>query len=125
MPPPTRGGSPQGVPRRDRRRGPARGADLDARAHLRAHAAVEAGGPPAVLDLALVEGVLPVLPEPVAVETGVEVVPRQHLGVLAFPGGQPGDVDARARQRLVGAAHPALVREVLAPAVETATVAPH
>src|SRR3712207_1602846 len=62
----------------------ARGADLDVRVHLRAHAAVEARRPAAVLDLRLVEGVLPVLPQPVLVEARVEVVPGQDLLVGAL-----------------------------------------
>ena len=59
------------------------GADLDLGVHLRAHAAVVAGGPAAVLDLdgVGVDGVLPVSPQPVLVEAGVEVVPREHLVV--------------------------------------------
>src|SRR4051812_9828995 len=69
------------------------GADLDLGAHLGADAAVEAGGPAAVLDLGLVEGVEPVLPEPLLVEPGVDVVPRQHLALLALARGVPGDVD--------------------------------
>ena len=58
-------------------------ADLDVGAHLRADAAVEARRPAAVLDLDLVERVLPVLPEPVLVQAGVEVVPGQHLVVAS------------------------------------------
>ena len=50
--------------------------DLDARAHLIAYAAVEAGCPPAVLDTFLFECVLPVLPEPFAIESRVQVIPR-------------------------------------------------
>ena len=44
-----------------------------------AGAAVVAGGPAAVLEADLVEGVAPVLPEEVLVETGREVVPGQDL----------------------------------------------
>src|SRR5207302_478169 len=99
-------------------------ADLDLGAHLRADPAVEARRPAAVLDLDLGQGVLPVLPEPVAVQAGVEVVPGQHLGVVALAGGVPVDVDRPAGERALGAAHPALEGEVLAPAVEPRTVLP-
>src|SRR3954451_19877353 len=44
---------------RQRQQLAAGGADLDGRVHLRADAAVEARGPAAVLDLGLVERVLP------------------------------------------------------------------
>src|SRR5690606_29829571 len=98
------------------------GADLDGRVHLRADAAVEAGAPAAVLDLGLVEGVLPVLPEPVLVEAGVEVVPGEHLLIGALAGGVPVDVHAVGGERLLRALHPAVVGEVLAPAVEAAAV---
>src|SRR5689334_13544521 len=77
-------------------------ADLDLEVHLRADTAVEARRPAAVLDLegaVGVERVLPVLPEPVAVETGVEVVPGQHLGVLALADGVPVEVDRLVGQR--------------------------
>src|SRR6478609_3454222 len=97
-------------------------ADLDVGVHLRADAAVEARGPAAVLDLDLLQRVLPVLPEPVLVEAAVQVVPGQHLLVGALAGGVPVDVDAGAGQALLGGGDPALVREVLAPAVEAAAV---
>src|SRR5690606_29051732 len=100
----------------------ARRADLDAGVHLRAHPAVEARGPAAVVDLGLVEGVLPVLPEPVLVEPGVEVVPGEDLLVGALAGGVPVNVDAELGEGLVRARHPAVVGEVLAPAVEAAAV---
>src|SRR5689334_8908187 len=64
-------------------------ADLYGRVHLRTHPAVEAGRPAAVLDLRLVEGVLPVLPQPVLVETRVQVVPGKDLLVGALAGGVP------------------------------------
>src|SRR5688572_3207912 len=69
-------------------RGAAR-ADLDVGARGRAHAAVEARGPPAVVLLAGGERVLPVVPEPVALQSGVEVVPWQHLVAVALAGGEP------------------------------------
>src|SRR5436309_3028349 len=53
--------------------------DLDLGVHGRADAAIEARSPAAVLDLGLVERVLPVLPEPVLVQARVEVVPGQDL----------------------------------------------
>src|SRR6266568_4147973 len=61
-------------------------ADLDLRAHLRADAAVEAGGPAAVVDIGLAQRVLPVLPEPVPVQARVQVVPGQHLDLVALAG---------------------------------------
>ena len=98
---------------------------LDLGAHLRAHAAVEARRPPAVVDVGLVQRVLPVLPQPVTVEPRVEVVPRQHLVALAVTRGVPVDVDGLVGQRLLGRSHPAGEREVLAPPVEAATVVVH
>ena len=71
-----------------------------------------------------VERVLPVLPEPVPVQPGVEVVPGQHLVVARARGWCTRPVDAVAGQRLGGAPRPALVGEVLAPAVEPAAVLP-
>src|SRR5690606_38952583 len=87
---------------------------------------VVAGSPPAVLDVdrVRVERVLPVLPQPVLVEPGVEVVPGQHLVVAAFAGGEPVEVNAGAAESTLCGRHPALVGKVLAPAVEAATVAP-
>src|SRR6478735_8786375 len=104
-------------------------ADLDLGAHLGADAAVVARRPAAVLDLDVgavggCEGVLPVTPEPVLVEAGVEVLPREDLVVLPLAGGVPVDVDARTGQCACGGLHPAVVGEVLAPAVEAAAVAP-
>src|SRR5690606_36375379 len=71
------------------------------------------------------EGVLPVLPEPLAVETRVEVVPRQDLDLVALTQRVPVEVDGLVGQRLVRARGPPLVGEVLAPAVEAAAVLPH
>src|SRR5690606_40527591 len=79
-----------------------------------------ARSPAAVFDLGARDGVLPVLPEPLAVEPGVEVVPRQDLVLLALARGVPVDVDAAP----LGGGHPPLEGEVLAPAVETAAVLP-
>ena len=76
------------------------------------------------LDLDLVEGVLPVLPEPVGVETGIEVVPREHLGALALTRRVPGDVHGLVGERLLGGGHPPAEAEVLAPPVEPAAVLP-
>src|ERR1700712_4448795 len=70
------------------------------------------------------QGVLPVLPEPVLVETGVQVVPGQHLGVRPLPGGEPFEVDTGAGEPCLGRGDPAVVGEVLAPAVEPRAVAP-
>src|ERR671920_849267 len=115
-----------GSDHRQREQPLAGGADLDVGVHLGAHAAVVARGPAAVVDLGGVgvEGVLPVGPQPVLVETGVEVVPRQHLVVVALAHGVPVEVDAGAGQRLLAGGDPAVVGEVLAPAVEPAAVAP-
>src|SRR5690606_20118718 len=55
-------------------------------------------------------------------EAGVEVVPGEDLLVGALAGGVPVDVDAERGEGLVGAGHPAVVGEVLAPAVEAAAV---
>ena len=107
------------------------GTDLDLGVHLRADAAVVAGGPAAVLDVGYGvgvlgdgEGVLPVGPEPVLVEAGVEVVPGQDLVVVALADGVPVEVDAGAGQGALAGGDPAVVGEVLAPAVEAAAVAP-
>ena len=70
------------------------------------------------------QGVLPVLPQPLGVQARVEVVPGQHLCELALARGEPPDVDAGALEPLVGRGHPAVVGEVLAPAVETSTGPP-
>src|ERR1035437_5181279 len=100
------------------------GPDLDLGVHLRADPTVEARVPAAVLDLDVVEGVLPVLPQPVLVQAGVEVVPGQHLVLLTLASGEPGDVDRLVRQGDLGTPHPAFIAEVLAPAVEPGTVTP-
>src|SRR3954466_2141755 len=100
------------------------GARLDLGSHGRADAAVVAGRPPAVVDLDLTDGVLPVLPHPVLVETGVEVIPRQHLGELALTRGEPIDAEGGVSERLGRAPLPALEREMLAPAIEPAAVLP-
>ena len=76
------------------------GADLDVGAHARADAAVEAGDPAAVVELLLVERLLPVGPEPLLVEPGVEVVPGQDLGL----GRARGWCTSRRRCRPVSAA---------------------
>src|SRR4051812_34813609 len=54
-------------------------ADLDLGAHLRTDTAVEARDPAAVVELLLVEGFLPVGPEPLLIQAAVEVVPGQDL----------------------------------------------
>src|SRR6202034_2648347 len=102
------------MPARDRQRqqlGPA-GADLDLGAHRRAGAAFEARGPAAVLYLfgpRRVDRREPVLPQPVPVEPGVEVIPGQHLRVAALTRGVPGQVHAIVGQSLGGVAFPAVV----------------
>src|SRR3954469_9067558 len=104
--------------RAGREGGPAGGTGLDLGAHGRADAAVVAGGPPTVVDLDLAQRVLPVLPHPVLVEPGVEVVPGQHLGVLTLAGGVPVEPDRRAGEDGLARGGPVVVGEVLAPAVE-------
>src|SRR6185312_17466381 len=92
--------------------------DLDVGARRRAHAAVEARRPAAVVLLTCGQRVLPVVPAPVALQPGVEVVPGQHLVTVALTGGEPVERDAE-RFELGGAGvDPALVGEVLGPAVE-------
>src|SRR3954453_9245753 len=100
------------------------GADLDLGVHRRADAAVEARGPAAVVLLDPGYRVLPVLPEPVLVQARVQVVPGQHLELLALAGGEPVQVHAERGQRLGARLDPARVREVLAPAVETLALVP-
>src|SRR5215468_10164827 len=95
--------------RRERQQGPAGRADLDVGTHRGAHAAVEAGRPPAVVLLELGERVLPVVPEPLLVQPRVEVVPGQHLVGIPLTRRVPVEVDPR---RNAGP-RPALEREVL------------
>ena len=102
----------------------ARRPDLDLGAHGRADAAVEAGDPAAVVELGLLERLLPVRPEPLLVQPRVEVVPGQDLVLAALAGRVPVEVDAERRELAGGHRRPALVGEVLAPAVEAAAVAP-
>ena len=87
--------------------------------HLIADAAVETRSPPAVVDGDLFQRVLPVIPQPVTVQPGIKVLPRQHLGPIALTRGEPVDVDPLVGQRGLRALHPAIEREVLAPSVET------
>src|SRR6266542_4601262 len=68
-------------------------ADLDVGAHRGADAAVEAGRPPAVVLLELGERVLPVVPQPLLVQAGVEVIPGQYLVGVAFLRRVPVEVD--------------------------------
>src|SRR5204863_9936390 len=96
--------------------------DLDLGAGGRAYPAVEAWCPAAVVLFPAREGVLPVGPQPVALQAGIEVVPREHLVPRALAGGEPLQADPR--QLLFGGPRPPLVGEVLAPAVEAAAVAP-
>src|SRR3712207_433320 len=86
---------------------------------------VVAGGPPAVGDLLLGQRVLPVVPEPLLVQPGVQVVPGQDLVLAALAGGVPVEVDAEGLELGGRGGGPALVGEVLAPAVEPAALAPH
>src|SRR5680860_1267943 len=83
-----------------------------------AHPAVVAGGPAAIIELGLIDdGVLEVLPEPVLLEAGVEVVPGEDLVLVALAPPVPVDIDAGLGAR----PHPGLVVEVLVPPVEART----
>src|SRR5882762_9419672 len=109
----------------DRKQRPAGRSDLDLGAHAGADAAVVAGGPPAVIELGLVERVLPIGPEPLLVQPRVEVIPRQDFLLAPLAGAVPGKTDAEVGQYLPGRLLPPLVGEILAPPVEAATVCPH
>src|SRR5262249_61575709 len=84
-------------------------------------AAIEAGRPAAVVLLELAERVLPVVPEPLLVQPGVEVVPGQHLVGVPLTRGVPADV----HPGQLSGAQPAIVGEVLRPAVEPPAVLPY
>src|SRR5204862_6726366 len=93
--------------------------------HCGAHATLVARGPAAVLDFARPIGGdrrLPVLPEPVPVQPGVQVVPRQYLAVVTLSRSVPSKVHWPVRQRRLAGARPAGEREVLAPPVEARPV---
>src|SRR5579864_9405713 len=86
-------------------------AGLNLRTHSRAYAALEARGPPAVIDLfraGRIDGREPVLPQPVALQAGVEVIPRQDLVVAPFPRRVPVKVQSVGRERAGRALFPAL-----------------
>src|SRR5580704_15525946 len=100
-------------------------ADLVFGAHRRADPAVVARRPAAVLDVAAEQRLLPVLPQPLLVQAGVEVVPRQHLGLLALPGGVPVERGRATVEYLRAGLRPAVEREVLTPAVEALAVLPN
>src|SRR3712207_9497292 len=76
-------------------------------------------------DLLLGQGLLPVVPEPLLVQPGVQVVPGQDLVLAALAGRVPVEVDAEGRELGGRGGGPALEGEVLAPAVEPAALAPH
>src|SRR5690606_21419427 len=122
---PAAAADPRGLDRGEREELLACRADLDLGIHAGADAAVVARGPAAVVDLDLVEGVLPVLPEPVAVEAGVEVVPGEHLGVVALADGVPLRAHRCVRELGLAGGDPAVVGEVLAPTVEATALGPH
>ncbi len=86
-----------------------------------AHAAVVAGRPAAVLEAALGQRGLPVLPEEVAVEPGGDVVPRQHLVLGAVAVDVPVDGEALGGHGVL----PAAEVEHLAPLLERAALPPH
>src|SRR5215217_3801312 len=93
-------------------------ANLNCGVQLRADPAVEAGRPSAVIDFDLIQSVLPVLPEPLPIKAGIQVIPRQHLGVVALSRGVPVEIHPGSLKAALRAVSPALVREVLAPAIE-------
>ena len=86
-----------------------RWSDLDVGAHARAYATVVTRCPTAVIEFGLIEGVLPVVPQPLLVQPGVEVVPRQDLEFLTFSDGVPRKIYAVIRQSRRCTAGPALV----------------
>src|SRR4051812_18800652 len=100
-------------------------ADLDLGAHRRADAAVVAGRPAAVFDFLRLERVLPVVPEPVLVQPGVQVVPGEHLRLEPLAHGVPVERHGRVAEDRLAGRDPAVEGEVLAPAVEAAAVLPH
>src|SRR5215207_427793 len=100
-------------------------ADLNGGVQLRTNPALEAWRPAAVVDLDLIQGVLPVLPQPLPIQAGIQMLPGQHLGVVALARGVPVKIDSGAIQASLGATSPTLVREVLAPAVESAAIPPN
>src|SRR5947208_11376706 len=104
-----------------------RRAHLDLRAHGRASPAFITRGPAAIFHLARAlgrDGVLPVLPQPVAVKPRVQVIPRKHLAVITFARSVPCKIHRLPGQCLLGGPLPALEREVLAPPVEPRAVPP-
>jgi hypothetical protein len=100
-------------------------AHLDLGAHLGADPAVETAAPPAVGDLVLGKGVLPVVPQPVAVQPRVDVVPGQDLDPVPLPCREPVHGQRRALEDRLGGPHPTLEGEVLTPPVEPAALPPH
>src|SRR5690606_8377867 len=123
-------GRPRGAAYSPRHRGqrqqlPTSRADLNLSVHTRAHPTGEARCPAAIALLDLGQRRLPVLPQPVLVEPGVEVVPWQHLRLPALPSRVPIQVHAVGRQHLRGGVHPTLEGEILTPTVEPATGLPH
>ena len=85
-----------------------------------ARPAVVARCPAAVLEPDLVEGVAPVLPQEVLVETDRQVVPGQHLVLGAMAMGVP--VDGQAGP--LGGVDPEVAVEVFAPLLEGAAAPP-
>src|SRR5215212_3502815 len=73
--------------------------DLNRGVQLGTDPAIEARGPAAVVDLDFLKGVLPVVPEPIAIETRVKMIPRQDLVIVAFSCRVPVEVNAGAAQR--------------------------
>src|SRR5580658_5408023 len=102
-------------------------AHLDLGPHRRTDPAFITRSPAALFHLGYALGsdrVLPVLPEPVAVEACVEVVPGEHLTVITFARSIPCQVHRLPDQGRLSRAQPPLVGEVLAPPVETPAIPP-
>src|SRR5689334_12865050 len=103
------------------------GPNLDLGAHGRTDPAFITRRPATIFHLARAlgrDGILPVLPQPVAVKARIQVIPREHLAVVTFARSIPCKIHRLPGQRLVRASLPALEREVLAPAVEPRAIAP-
>src|SRR6516225_3591083 len=100
---------------------------LDLGTHSRTDPAFITRSPAAIFHLSRAlggDGVLPVLPEPVAVKARVQVIPGEYLTVVTFARSVPRKIHRLAGQRRCRAACPPLVREVLTPAVEPRAVPP-
>src|ERR1700733_4239129 len=97
------------------------GPHLDFRTHSGTYPAFITRSPAAIFHLGRAlgsDGVLPVLPQPVAVKTRVQVIPGEHLTVITFARSVPCNIHRLRGQRRFGAASSLLEREALAPPVD-------